>query len=99
MSNFFLFIEEKLSKVSKWNIMIAEKSTMVVVFVTKMLTFKENELEGPALPSGAAVPILMPTQNPNLFYHNNRSSTPNKDIMSFNNKQVEFFCSIFVERL
>ena len=40
-----------------------------------MSAFKENEREGPAFPNSAAAPILIPTQNPNLFYHNNRGST------------------------
>ena len=57
---------------------------MDVVFEMKMSTFKENEHRRPAFPSGAAAPMLMPTQNPNIFYHNNRSSTLYIDMMLSN---------------
>ena len=43
---------------------------MDVALEMEVLTFKGNENEGPAFPSGAAAPILMPSQNPNLFCHN-----------------------------
>ena len=66
--NFPLFIEEKLSSLSKRNRMVTEKRIMDVVFEIEMSTFKENEHEGMAFSSCAAAPMLMPTQNPNLLY-------------------------------
>ena len=56
--------------------MVAEERIMDVVFEIEMTTFKKNEQ-------------LMPTQNVNLFDHNNRSSTPYMDMISSN--KLNFF--------
>ena len=80
MPHFALFVEGKLSRLTKPNRMDTNKRIMDVAFKTEMSTFIENEREGPAFPSGAGAPILMSTKNPNSFYHNNSSSPPYMDI-------------------
>lgn len=57
---------------------------MDVVFEIEMSTFKEIKHEGPAFPCGVAASMLIPTKNPNLFYHKNRSITPYMDMISSN---------------
>ena len=79
------YIEEKLSRLSKrhkgW---LSKKRIMDVVFEIEMSTFNENEREVLVFPSGAVALMLMPTQNPKLFYYNNRSSTQYIDMMLSN---------------
>ena len=84
MPNFDLFIKEKLSTLSKQTRMVAKKRIMNVIFEIKMSPLKEYEHEGPVVFSGAAAPMLILTQNPNLFHQINRSSTPYVNMMSSN---------------
>ena len=82
MPHFALFIEGKLSRLRKRNRMVAEKRIMDVICKIEMSTLQDNEHKDLDFPSGTTALILMPTRNPNLFYQNNRSSTPYMDISS-----------------